>query len=142
MIWPPWTRPAIVGAAILVVLILAWVYWPAPGPSPAEEALKQQNEALIKINEKLAADAAARTAEAQKLREDADAKLEEIAPIRAQRRAARRDGAARSSQILATPDERAADAVRVQLDRTRRAIRAIRPAAESSEGIGTESHRR
>ena len=114
-----------VGVIIVLLAIVLWVFWPTPGPSPAEDALRQQNEALIKQNELLAADAAARTAEAQKLREDANAKLEEITPIRTQRRAARRDGAARRDAILATPDDLATDALRAQHARTRDRLRAV-----------------
>ena len=125
MIIPVWVRASAALAVAVLIIVLMWVYSPGPKSSPAEDALKQQNEALQKKNEELEKAAAERTAEAEQLREDADAKLEEIAPIRTQRRAARRDGAARRDAILATPDELATDALRAQHARTRDRLRAV-----------------
>lgn len=132
----PLVRLVIGGVLVATLVILIWVFWLTLGPSPAEEALKQQNEALVKANEQLTKDAAAKTEEANTLREDANAKLNEIPAIRTTRRAARRDGVVRRDAILTTPDERAADALRAQHERTRRAIGNVRPAAESSTGNG------
>ena len=138
----PTVRAAAIGAAVLVVLVLAWVYYPAPGPSPAEDALRQQNEALIKANEKLAADAAAKTAEANQLKDKSNAELEKIPEIRSRRRAARADGQRRATTILEASDERVADVLRDQHERTRRALGALRPAGAGTEGNGgTNPHR-
>jgi len=132
---PVWAKPAAIGVAIGLVILLAWIWWPAPGPSPAEKALREQNEALVKANEQLAADAAAKTEEASQLREDANAKLQEIGPIRARRRAARADGARRRDALASTPDGELASALRVQHDRARRALDAVRPAPEPSPSV-------
>jgi hypothetical protein len=134
MIWPPWARPAAIVAVVTAMLVLAWVMWPAPGPSPAEDALRQQNEALIKANEQLAADAAARTEEAKQLREDANAETQKIPEIRSRRRVARADGQRRSTAILEAPDDSVADVLRAQHERTRRALGALRPAGTGTEG--------
>lgn len=130
-----------VSAVVLIAVVLAWVYWPAPGPSPAEDALREQNEKLIEAAKQAEARAVEAEAEARRLRDEADAKLTEVAPIRERRRVARRDGARRTATILAAPDDDVGRVLAEQHERTRAAIERVRPVSDSTESDSRPSHR-
>lgn len=132
MIWPPWARPAGIGAAVLVVAVLLWVWWPVSTPI-ADQILEQQA-----VDAKKEADAAKAEAEAAKaqlagvmarnalLEEELRETLAQIPEVRERRRAARTETRARVGKIRALPDADVRPALVEQHARTRAAIERFR----------------
>lgn len=138
MILSYWKPAAIVGAVILVI-ILAWVFW-KPAIPPEVKLLEEQAAA-----QKVAAGQAKLEAEAAKaeaadllarnklLEEELRATLNEIPAVRERRRAARTATRSRVAEIRDVPDARARDVLLDQHDRTSRAIERFRAGAGRGE---------
>lgn len=131
---PPLWKLVGIGSLAVLVGVLVWVYFPAPGPDPAVKALEQQNADLVKQNELLKATAAQlkqqadqATANGAKLLDQVDALETDLAELRGQRQVVRRSGATRAATIESLSDDQLHDAVLQQLAVTEAAQRKVSP---------------
>lgn len=127
----------LIGGAVLAIVLalVVWYFWPVSPPStPSDDRLKTENAELVETNKQLLEVIAGLTEAAVAQRNEANAEIEKIPALRERRRAARRDGASRTSALLATPDDGALDALRAQHARTRSAIERVRSAGGGAEG--------